>query len=277
MMQKMQKKLKIETAALLAPFILAFLPFVAIPVIITASINNEPDLADRISASAEFQAPEETSEKKLPVRKKTTSSIRPIGLASYDPLVMGNLKKMDLPFNAVDGWLLEHPDSSLRYLPYMSAVNQRNVAKLAEYIRDHNSRIDAKTAWREAAALVHYSNKYGVPTALVAAVAHTESTFDPSAVSSRGARGVMQVMWNVHYGLLSSNGIDNIEAMADPEKGIAAGCLLLSRYIRAYGSAQGALNRYYGAISSSYQRKINTKMLRLLSHAQIQEPTYKAN
>ncbi len=38
------------------------------------------------------------------------------------------------------------------------------------------------------------SRKYNIPSALVRAVMHAESSFDPNAVSSKGASGLMQLM-----------------------------------------------------------------------------------
>ncbi len=64
------------------------------------------------------------------------------------------------------------------------------------------------------------------------AVAHTESHFRPEAKSAAGAAGIMQVMWKVHAGLLRANGIMNEEDLNDPEMGIAAGSLLISRYLK---------------------------------------------
>jgi soluble lytic murein transglycosylase-like protein len=151
----------------------------------------------------------------------------------------------------------------------MPAVSQRYVASTAIFIRKSNPRVDAKTAWREAAALVHYSAKYAVPYALTTAVAKVESTFDPDVVSSKGASGVMQVMWGLHWRLLQANGITptpGSNPLADPEKAIAAGCLLLSRYIRAYGSVNSAMERYYGSSSENYQRKVNKNIASVMNH-----------
>ncbi|MDR1471656.1 MAG: lytic transglycosylase domain-containing protein [Synergistaceae bacterium] len=188
---------------------------------------------------------------------------------AYSESVMAAVKSMGLSRGHLDAWQAEHPDSALRHVKYMSAEQQRTVASTAIFIRKSNGRIDAKTAWREAAALVHYSGKYGVPSTLSTAVAQVESTFDPNAVSPKGASGVMQVMWRIHNGLLTSNGIQPAPGknpLADPEYAIAAGCLILSRYIKTYGSVQAAIDRYYGKSSASYQRKVNSSMARILTH-----------
>jgi hypothetical protein len=67
---------------------------------------------------------------------------------------------------------------------------------------------------------------------------------------------------------LKSNGIHpspGNNPLADPEHSIAAGCLLLSRYIRAYGSVRKAIDRYYGGTSATYHRKINVNMAKLMT------------
>lgn len=63
--------------------------------------------------------------------------------------------------------------------------------------------IDAGVALLEAASAVIYADEYKVPLALAIGVMQTESNFRTDAVSGAGACGPMQVMWNIHSGLLS--------------------------------------------------------------------------
>ncbi|MDR1482585.1 MAG: transglycosylase SLT domain-containing protein [Synergistaceae bacterium] len=187
----------------------------------------------------------------------------------YDISVKRALREMGLRTSRFDRWIEQHPGTALSHIRYMPVASQQIVASTAVFIRKSNSKIDAKTAWREAAALVHYSAKYAVPYALTTAVAKVESTFDPDAMSSKGASGVMQVMWELHQRLLQANGITptpGANPLADPEKAIAAGCLLLSRYIRAYGSVNSAMERYYGTSSEIYQRKVNRNVVNVMNH-----------
>jgi soluble lytic murein transglycosylase-like protein len=189
----------------------------------------------------------------------------------YNRHVMSAVREMGISLDQFDEWIAAYPGSAIKHLRYMPQSMQKDAANIALFIRKSNRKIDKKTAWREAAALVHYSAKYGVPSALTTAVAQVESTFNPNAVSSKGASGVMQVMWGIHNGLLRSNGIhpspgNKNNPLADPEHSIAAGCLLLSRYIRAYGSMQKAIDRYYGGTSATYHRKINVNIAKLMTH-----------
>jgi soluble lytic murein transglycosylase-like protein len=187
----------------------------------------------------------------------------------YDASILRAAREMNLVVDHFDAWIDQHPGTALTHVKYMSAGMQKNVASTAVFIRKSNPGIDARTAWREAAALVHYSAKYGVPHVLTTAVARVESTFNPDALSSKGASGVMQVRWKLHNSLLRSNGINpepGDNPLCDPEKAIAAGCLLLSRYIRAYGSVQAAMERYYGGKSDVYQRKVARNMALIMNH-----------
>jgi soluble lytic murein transglycosylase-like protein len=85
--------------------------------------------------------------------------------------------------------------------------------------------------------------RMGVPVSLALAVAHTESYFNPRAVSSAGARGVMQIMpatskgeYGIHPNLLW-----------DPRVNIRIGLHFLKRLLKRYrGRAELALSYYNG-------------------------------
>ncbi|MGH9106146.1 MAG: transglycosylase SLT domain-containing protein [Acidimicrobiales bacterium] len=77
---------------------------------------------------------------------------------------------------------------------------------------------------------------YGVPEALLAAVASTESGFEPGAVSSAGAEGLMQLM----PATASSLGVDPF----NPAQAIDGAARLLSSYYDHYGSWPLALAAY---------------------------------
>jgi len=190
-------------------------------------------------------------------------------LQGLDVSVLDTLKKMGLTPQHIDKWIGSHPSSTLKELNKLSPNQQRKVANIAAFIRSINKKVSYQIAWREASALVYYSTKYNVPIDLSVGIAKTESRFNPSAMSNKGACGVMQVMWKVHYGMLSARGIATTkDHMFDPERGVEAGVLLLSGYIRAYGTVQKALNRYYGGISVSYLKKVNNNMAMLNRHSE---------
>lgn len=186
----------------------------------------------------------------------------------FDKSVHAALDKMGLSTGAVHTWIQQHPKSALKELEKMTPSMQTKVANIATFIRSVNRKIDKKTAWREAAAIVHYCAKYNISTEITVGVAKTESNFNPELISKAGARGVMQVMWKYHAGMLQAKGIAATqEQLLDPERGIESGVLLLSRYVEAYGSIQNALNRYYGRVSEAYAKKVDKNVAMLQNHS----------
>ena len=162
--------------------------------------------------------------------------------------------------NLVKDFVLGHLLELDRKLSNTDAVFGKymtDVETLSSFIQSQNGNISSKKAFRIASALKHYSLKYGVPYDLAIAVANTESHFEPSAKSSYGAIGLMQVVWRVHSALLRANGIYTEEMLLQPEFGAAAGCLLLSRYLKDSDNVETALGRYYGGDSSVYWSRIS--------------------
>lgn len=168
---------------------------------------------------------------------------------------------------AAHGHDLEHFDATLRKSRSVYGADSvifrllsdddmrtyRELGILWTYMREAaGSAVKDEELLVEAASLMWYADKYNIPLGLAVGVAQTESSFNPRAVSHAGALGPMQVMYNIHYGLLGANGITKREDMFDPELGVAAGCLILSRYLRAEISVPGGLRRYYGVLSRNY-------------------------
>lgn len=78
--------------------------------------------------------------------------------------------------------------------------------------------------------------RHGVPAALLASVARTESGFDPGAVSPAGAVGLMQLMPSTARGL----GVD----ARDPAQALDGAARLLAEHLRRFGSVPLALAAY---------------------------------
>jgi cell wall-associated NlpC family hydrolase len=102
---------------------------------------------------------------------------------------------------------------------------------------------NALPAWATTGAAAAYAPllqaagaKYGVPPALLAAVARAESNFNPGAVSSAGAQGLMQLMPSTAAGL----GVDP----ADPAQAIDGAARLLAGNLRTFGSVPLAVAAY---------------------------------
>lgn len=185
----------------------------------------------------------------------------------YNSSVNAALARMALTPDAINKWIAQHPKSALKEVETMTPAMQKRVADIATFIRSVNGQVDKKTAWREAAAIVHYCSQYNISTELAVGVAKAESNFTPTLTSKAGARGVMQVMWKYHAGMLQAKGIAAIQDdLWDPERGVEAGVLLLSRYLEAYGTIPHALSRYFGKASTSYVKKVDSNIAMLEKH-----------
>ena len=120
-------------------------------------------------------------------------------------------------------------------------------------------------AWLFAAA----AQKYGVPAALLTAVAAVESGYDPAAVSPAGARGLMQLMPATAAGL----GVDPMV----PAQAVDGAARLLAQSLgefgsvplalAAYNAGPGAVRRYDGIPpyheTQDYVRKVTAVLARL--------------
>lgn len=96
-----------------------------------------------------------------------------------------------------------------------------------------------------------YAEKYNLASALVLAIMHTESSFNPFAVSPQNAVGLMQVVpdtagYEVHRFLMGTQGAPSIETLITPEHNI--------RYGTAYLHLLG--RRYFGRVTDPASRQM---------------------
>ncbi len=113
----------------------------------------------------------------------------------------------------------------------------------------------AATHWRlntqAYAELIHHTaSQYGIDPALVRAIMHAESGFDPQAVSPKGARGLMQLM----PATASRFGVSDPSDPADNVRGgVAYLRFLLDLFkgdlrlaVAAYNAGEGAVQKFGG-------------------------------
>ncbi len=107
------------------------------------------------------------------------------------------------------------------------------------------------------------AQQYGISADLLAAVAKTESSFNPRAVSGAGARGLMQLMPATAKGL----GVDPM----DPAQAVDGAARLLRSHLKSFGSTSlalaaynagpGAVTKYHGVPPYAETRAYVSKVL----------------
>lgn len=97
------------------------------------------------------------------------------------------------------------------------------------------------------------AKKQGVDPKLVKAVIAVESSWQPSALSSKGAIGLMQVhhpTWGHKW---------TKEQLRDPEQNLIAGTRILKMYMKESSTLSEALYKYSGG-ASGYADKVKRRM-----------------
>ena len=97
------------------------------------------------------------------------------------------------------------------------------------------------------------ARKQGIDPNLVKAVINVESSWRPSALSSKGAIGLMQVH-HPTWGHLWTK-----EELRNPEMNIVAGTRILKDYIKQSRTLDEALHKYSGG-ASGYADKVRRRM-----------------
>ena len=94
-----------------------------------------------------------------------------------------------------------------------------------------------------AKVIVAEAGAAGIDPLLVLAVIEVESSYDPSALSHRGARGLMQLLEPTMRQEMARSGID-YEDPHDPVSNVRAGIRYLKRLLDAFGREELALMAY---------------------------------
>ena len=99
------------------------------------------------------------------------------------------------------------------------------------FIRDSSTRAVLRSYTRDPLQyeplIKRYARKFGVDKALIKAVIHAESDFNPYAVSRKGAQGLMQLMPETAQDL-------SVQDVFDPEENIRAGVQYLKMLLKKF-------------------------------------------
>ncbi|MBJ6363129.1 lytic transglycosylase domain-containing protein [Paenibacillus sp. GCM10012307] len=117
-------------------------------------------------------------------------------------------------------------------LAALSAANWAPIAAQSTTLRQDSTNYDA--------LIDEASYKYGVDRSLIASVIHNESSFNSNAVSSSGAKGLMQLMDGTARGL-------GVTDSFDPVQNIDGGTRYLSYLLRKYEGNEAAALAAYNA------------------------------
>ncbi|GJH35090.1 transglycosylase SLT domain-containing protein [Paraburkholderia hospita] len=118
-------------------------------------------------------------------------------------------------------------------------------------------RVSAADALTIAQAVLTEANRYSMSPVLLLSVMAVESGFDPRAVSTLGARGLMQVLPAAHPRAFS-----NVKELDDPAINVRIGSSILRGYLDAAGGdIDAALWRYSGG-GKGYARRVAVHMRR---------------
>ena len=150
----------------------------------------------------------------------------------------------------------------------LDAEQRRLAAHLARYFR-----VEAEGTGLAVYAAYRAAGEVGLDPLLVLAMISVESSFNPQAESSMGAKGLMQIIPRFHLAKLEPHGGE--EAVLDPESNIAVGARILQEYVRRTGSLEAGLQQYNGAArdeTGQYALKVlaeRSRLERVLRRTQI--------
>lgn len=93
--------------------------------------------------------------------------------------------------------------------------------------------------------ILYYGTSFQIEPALIAAVIHVESSFNPEAVSKKGARGLMQLMPETAAWLAEQKGqVLTSENIFEPERNIELGTYYLNSLMKRFSHEYLALAAY---------------------------------
>ncbi len=120
------------------------------------------------------------------------------------------------------------------------------LAKTVQFLKQHKTSSSDKRLETIAHSVYEESEKYSIDYRLVLAVMKVESNFKNDAVSSRGARGLLQIKPSLARYIAKDTGMSfsHENALHEPEKNIKIGVNYLSKLIHMFENLVSALHAY---------------------------------
>jgi len=135
------------------------------------------------------------------------------------------------------------------------APTETEQEKISRIIIVLKPQLDPKIADIIASSVIKNSKEYNLPASLVVSIMNRESGFNTMAISSMGAKGLMQVMTKVHKDKMKKMGINNYEAM-HIDNSTKLGCSILREYLNTEKTTESALERYVGGKHKGYMKDV---------------------
>ncbi len=96
-----------------------------------------------------------------------------------------------------------------------------------------------------------YTEKYNLEKSFVYAVIKNESNFDPNAVSSADAKGLMQILPETFRWLQSkTKEVLDEDKLFDPETSIKYGCMLYNILFKMFGDKETVVAAYHAGLGN---------------------------
>jgi soluble lytic murein transglycosylase-like protein len=112
--------------------------------------------------------------------------------------------------------------------------------------------------------IVDEMNKYDKPLLLIAISRLESGGFDPTALSGKGAYGLMQVRYSAHKEMLAKAGVIDPRDLYDIEPNIKAGHVIITQELKqANGDITKALEGYLGGQDGYYVKKVAVDLAEL--------------
>lgn len=220
----------------------------------------EKKVMEKVKTLKKEEIPEEKKEKRTPGQKFVAA----VALAALFVviIVMLAIKAIGLESenDRLKSELICYKEKSVRSVTF-DELDKRNKLKVEKYILHRHKRIPTPVANLTAKNIVEFAQAFNLPISVIVGVTEVESAFNPSQVSNKNARGLMQVRWSVwKEELKKEDGFKSEFELHEIDKGIKAGVIVLKHYIEKNdGDMSKALYDYVGG-SEDYSIKVYKAM-----------------